>query len=340
MKDILNLSKLEFSKMFKTKIAKIGIILSFLIMIGLTISEYSDMKRVREYESTNGTSATFDWREREEYLISQKESMLSDPYYDDIQRDEINKRIEIAEYRLEYNITKDYEKNIWWFFADNSFNWVFRFIILTVVLVGVFNVASEYNNKTINMWLVSPYKRWKVLTSKYLAILIYGLEILGIVLVMGLLSGIIIHGFDRISSQTILYGVNGPYVISTALYSVIIVLLKLVELIFSIALAFMIAVLLKSVSFATITSIITIFLVSPVVLYAGKMSRLINYLPFNHLDFRKFLDYGTVLPQINNDFQSIVIQGFTPVIAALIVGAYIALFMAITYGVFCKRDVI
>ena len=157
---------------------------------------------------------------------------------------------------------------------------------------------------------------------------------------MGLLSGIIIHGFDRISSQTILYGVNGPYVISTALYSVIIVLLKLVELIFSIALAFMIAVLLKSVSFATMTSIITIFLVSPVVLYAGKMSRLINYLPFNHLDFRKFLDYGTVLPQINNDFQSIVIQGFTPVIAALIVGAYIALFMAITYGVFCKRDVI
>ena len=71
MGDILKLSKLEFSKLFKTKIAKIGIILSFLIMIALTISEYSDMKRVREYESTNGTSEEWDWREREEFMIFQ-----------------------------------------------------------------------------------------------------------------------------------------------------------------------------------------------------------------------------------------------------------------------------
>lgn len=149
MKDVLYLSKLEFSKMFKTKIARVGIILAFIIMIGLTISEYSDIKRVREYESANGTSESWDWREREEYLISQKESMISDPYYNEIDREQIERRVEIAEYRLEHNITKDYEKNIWWFFADNSFNWVFRFIILIVVLVGVFNVSSEYNNKTI-----------------------------------------------------------------------------------------------------------------------------------------------------------------------------------------------
>lgn len=340
MKDVLYLSKLEFSKMFKTKIAKVGIILAFIIMIGVTISEYSDMKRVREYESANGTLESWDWREREEYLISQKESMLSDPYYNEIDRKQIERRVEIAEYRLEHNITKDYEKNMWWFFADNSFNWVFRFIILIVVLVGVFNVSSEYNNKTINMWLVSPYKRWKVLTSKYLAIIGYGAIILGIVLFMGLLSGIIIHGFDRVSSEAILYGVNGPYTISTALYSIVIVLLKLVELIFSISLAFMISVLLKSVSFATITSIVTIFVISPVVLYGGKMMNYLNYLPFNHLDFRKFLDFGTILPNVNNDFDSIIIQGFTPTIAALIIMVYISMFMSITYGVFCKRDVI
>ena len=335
MKDVLYLSKLEFSKMFKTKIAKVGIILAFIIMIGLTISEYSDMKRVREYESANGTSESWDWREREEYLISQKESMLSDPYYNESDRKQIERRVEIAEYRLEHNITKDYEKNMWWFFADNSFNWVFRFIILIVVLVGVFNVSSEYNNKTINMWLVSPYKRWKVLTSKYLAIIGYGAIILGIVLFMGLLSGIIIHGFDRVSSEAILYGVNGPYTISTALYSIVIV-----ELIFSISLAFMISVLLKSVSFATITSIVTIFVISPVVLYGGKMMNYLNYLPFNHLDFRKFLDFGTILPNVNNDFDSIIIQGFTPTIAALIIMVYISMFMSITYGVFCKRGVI
>ena len=171
------------------------------------------------------------------------------------------------------------------------------------------------------MWLVSPYKRWKVLTSKYLAIIEYGVIVLGIVLFMGLLSGIIIHGFDRVSSEAILYGVNGPYTISTALYSIIIVLLKLVELIFSISLAFMISVLLKSVSFATITSIVTIFVISPVVLYGGKMVDYLNYLPFNHLELRKFLDFGTILPNVNNDFDSIIIQGFTPMISAILVSA-------------------
>lgn len=340
MKDIIKLSKLEFGKLFKTKTAKLGIILSFFIMITLTISEYNDIKRVREYEKINESSEEWDWRGREEFMLSQKDSMLNDPYYDEMEKTQISRRMEIAEYRLENDIFKDYEKNIWWFFADNSFNWVFRFIILIVVMVGVFNVASEYNNKTINMWLISPYKRWKVLTSKYLSVLEYGLIILGIVFVMGVLSGVIIHGFDRVNSQVVLYGINGPYVMRTALYSIIIVLLKLVELVFAITLAFMIAVLLKSVSFATISSILTIFVVSPVVLYGGKMLNYLNYLPFNHLDFRKFLDFGTIMPSVNNDFDSIVIQGFTPSIAALVIILYIATFMGVTYGVFCKRDVI
>ena len=102
----------------------------------------------------------------------------------------------------------------------------------------------------------------------------------------------------------------------------------------------MISVLLKSVSFATITSIVTIFVISPVVLYGGKMMDYLNYLPFNHLDFRKFLDFGTILPNVNNDFDSIIIQGFTPTIASLIIMLYISMFMSITYVVFCKRDVI
>lgn len=86
MKDIIKLSKLEFGKLFKTKTAKLGIILSFFIMITLTISEYNDIKRVREYEKINESSEEWDWRGREEFMLSQKDSMLNDPYYDEMEK--------------------------------------------------------------------------------------------------------------------------------------------------------------------------------------------------------------------------------------------------------------
>lgn len=326
------LAKLELKKMLKTNVAIIGIILTVMIMSIVTFVEYNDTK------SSVITSTSIDWREREEFLLSESQNILSDPFYNEIQTEQILKRLEIAKYRLNNNISKDYYKTSWWFFNDSSFNWIIRFIILITVIVGVFNLTMEFDKKTIRFWAVSPYKRYKILTSKYLATFIYSFMLLGIVFIMGLLSGVIIYRLNSDISLNVLYGINGLYTIKISTYSIIVVLLKFIEIIFTVSLVFMISMLLKSIAFSTIVSIITTFVISPIVLYAGKFNNLYNYLPFNHLDFRKFLDFGTVLPEVNSDFSSVVLQGFTPLIASIIMLSYVVLFTVITYTVFCKKD--
>lgn len=330
--NVLMLTKLELKKMLKTNVAIIGIILTIMIMSVVTFIEYNDTK------SSSMTSTSINWREREEFLLSESQNILSDPYYDEVETEQVLKRLEIAKYRLNNNISKDYYKTSWWFFNDSSFNWVVRFIILITVIIGVFNLTMEFDKKTIRFWAVSPYKRNKILTSKYLATFIYSFMLLGIVFIFGLLSGIIIYGLNSGALFNVLYGINGPYIMKISTYSIIVVLLKFIEIIFTVSLVFMIGMLLKSIAFSTIVSIITTFIIAPIVLYAGKVNNLYNYLPFNHLDFRKFLDFGTVLPEVNNDFSSIILQGFTPIIAGTIVFIYILLFTIITYTIFCKND--
>lgn len=332
--NVLMLTRLELKKMLKTNVAIVGIILTIMIMSIVTFVEYNDTKS----SVTTSTSTSIDWREREEFLLSESENILSDPYYDELETEQILKRLEIAKYRLDNNISKDYYKTSWWFFYDSSFNWVIRFIILITVIVGVFNLTMEFDKKTIRFWAVSPYKRHKILTSKYLATFIYSFMLLAIVFIFGFLSGVIIYGLNSGAAFNVLYGISGPYVMKISTYSIIVVLLKLIEIIFTVSLVFMISMLLKSITFSTIISIITIFIIAPIVLYAGKLNSLYNYLPFNHLDFRKFLDFGTVLPEVNNDFSSVVIQGFTPIVASAIVLIYVILFTIITYTIFCKKD--
>lgn len=149
---------------------RLGILLTIMIMSILAFAEYNDV------QTSNRTSTSINWREREEFLLFQSESILNDPFYDEVQKEQILKRLEIAKYRL-----------------------------------------------------------------------------------------------DNVASSNVLYGVNGPYVIGIATYSIIIVLLKLIEIIFTVSLVFMISMLLKSISPSALTSILTTFIVSPIMLYAGMI---------------------------------------------------------------------
>lgn len=95
---------------------RLGILLTIMIMSILAFAEYNDV------QTSNRTSTSINWREREEFLLFQSESILNDPFYDEVQKEQILKRLEIAKYRLDNDISKDYYKTSWWFFNDKSFN--------------------------------------------------------------------------------------------------------------------------------------------------------------------------------------------------------------------------
>lgn len=264
---------------------------------------------------------------------------MTDPYYSDIQKEAINRRYEIAKYKLETDTQRQLYKNKWYFFSDNTFKFVSILVVLFIAIVGTFNLSSEYSNKTINPLLLLPYKIYKILISKYLATLIYGLISFALIIILGILSGLIVYGFDATGGVIVLYGSSGPYTLSMFSYSMIVVALQLVNIIFYTILSFLIAVLLKSVSVATIVTVLTLKIISPLNAFAASYYDFLKYLPFVNLDFRKFLEFGSTMPSIEFNFESVVYSGITPLISVILLLIYIVIFISITFYCFCKKDI-
>lgn len=339
MMDILRLSKCEFAKIMKTGMAKVLLVILSVIMIGITVSEYNQHQADQD-PAVQAAEEAFDsrWQERENFLLSESQSYMEDPYYSDIQKEAIRKRLEIAEYKLEHNISRNIYKNTWYFFSDSMFKWVSIIVSLFAALIAAFSVASEYNDRTITQILLLPYKRSKILTAKYMASFMYAAICLGIVIVLGILSGAIVYGFSLSNDSIILSGVNGPYLMSGFTYSITVVLMKLLEIALMIFLAIMIAILSKSTALATILTALTLIIVKPFSLFASAYNDLWQYTPFLNSDLRKYLEFGSVMPGIENGFNNNVIAGMSWQISLAIVIAYCAVFAFIAYGSFCKQD--
>lgn len=339
MRDVMHLAKWELIKLLKSKMAQLLIGLIVVIMIGITINEYNQYQVSKEktvLEATEQFNAK--WREREEFLIEQTESYMEDPYYTEIQKEAIRRRIEIAEYKLENNIPRSVYKNTWYFFSDNMFKAVSVIVTLFIAIVAAFSMAREYNERTLTQLLLLPYKRWKLLTAKYLSVFLYAGIYLATLIILGTLSGLIVYGFKGSGDMIILSSVTGPYVLSSFTYSVIVVVIKIVEMALMIFMAMMIAVLTKSSAVATIISSLMLILVMPLSIFAAGYSRVWHYTPFLNSDLRKYLEFGSVMPSVESYFTNNVAEGMNWIISLIIVIVYCILFGSISYYEFCKRD--
>lgn len=337
MKDIILLTKGELTKYFKLKVVLAGVLALIGIVVALSFNEYKDIKLYEEYKVSDPEERT--WQEREVELIEHAKLSLEDEWFNETEKEQIRRRIEVAEYNLENNIPRYIEKNMWWFFNDDVFEWMIRCVIVLTVLAGCINIGDEFSKKTLNQMLILPYKRSKILLSKYLAMISFGLMLFLILFVLGIISGVTIHGFQGMSSLVVLNYSNQITTMSMTVYSLIIVLLKLVELIFFIALTGMIAVLLRSGTVASVVGVLLTTVGVPLSFFFRSYYPVLNYLPLNNLDFRRYLDFGTTMPSVNSEFETIVVQGITPMVSSLIVVCSIVIFVFIAFEVFDKRDV-
>lgn len=337
MKDILTLIRAELTKYIKLKSVLIGLIAIILIMIAVTSTEFMDAKEFKE--NLEYQKEIFSWQEREQNALEFCKELLADEWYTDFEKVQIQKRIDVAEYRLANNIPQYIYKNMWWFFNDNVFEWIIRLAIVVIILAGATNIGREYSDKTMTQMLLLPYKRWKILISKYMAMVVFGLVIFIGIFILGIFSGIVTHGTNGINAAVVIN--NGPAITTMSMtsYSMLLVLIKLVEVIFYISLTGFIAVILRSGAVSAVVSILAALIVTPASLFLSKYYSIFNYSPFNNLDFRRYLDFGTVMPSINNTFENIVIPGITPLISGLIVAITIVILTATTFIIFDKRDV-
>lgn len=165
---MLKLIENEVNKMlFKKKFLLISGILLVLISLFAYGENYKYNNTINRYAQLNSQTQNYDWQE----LVRQQISDLKNRYNRYSNNNSNNIEIERLQYYLDKNInpiTPNAAK-----FAINFMNQsIFLFLPLLVIILSGDIVSGEFSSKTIKFLLTRAVPRWKILLSKYIALII------------------------------------------------------------------------------------------------------------------------------------------------------------------------
>ncbi|NBI28391.1 ABC transporter permease [Chengkuizengella marina] len=204
----------------------------------------------------------------------------------------------------------------WIHFAEIS-SYLTSIITIYAIVLASSIVASEFSNGTIKLLLIRPVNRSKILTSKYIAILLY----IAFLMLLNIVSSIII-GFLFFEKSTANSEISFISVLQNYGFTSI-------ELIMTITFSFMISSIFRSNVLAIILSFMIHFFSYIVVdILVLKDYELGKYFLYSNTDLRQYLNGNEPV------FEGMSL-GFS--IGVLVV--YFVLFIFISQYVFKKRDV-
>ncbi|WP_445488997.1 ABC transporter permease [Niallia sp. 03133] len=199
-------------------------------------------------------------------------------------------------------------------------------VTLFVVIVCAGNISSEFSDGTIKQLLIRPHRRWAILVSKYIAMLIYALFLAVVLLVFGYIIGILFFGTgnfaDKIDAGMVAVSGGSHFFKLFAYY--------LPGLLMIITIAFMLSTLFKNQAIAVGVGIFVLFSSSTIggliLMYANKYAWT-KMLIFPHLDQTAFV------------MQDKILENITMPMSIGILSVYYIIFMVITFVFFQKRDI-
>ncbi|MFF2484714.1 ABC transporter permease [Paenibacillus sp. NPDC058071] len=208
------------------------------------------------------------------------------------------------------------------------FRWeaVFGFMLITVFtsIVAASSVADEFSSGTIKLLLIRPWTRAKILLSKYISVILFALLLVVLLFAFTYLLNLILFGYDNpLASQmgTMYGGTTAGYFVQYYFY-------EFITLVVTATLAFMLSSVFRSSALAIGISLFIILIVNSFLsLLAFLDYAWIDYLLFVHLDLVQYLDQAPIR------------EGMTLGFSLSVLGAYYAVFMALSWYVFQKRDV-
>lgn len=313
---MFNLIRNEWMKIFKRvgTYVMLGLLVAIIGITGAT-SKYLDSQ----------TKVSGEWKKEVQTQIAADKESLKESNMPGIIREETEKSIAINEYRLE-NDLKPYEKsNVWSYVQDNAYLVMFVGLFTIIVSAGI--VASEFTWGTIKLLLIRPISRSKILISKYITVLLYGLSQLVVLFVVSFLLGLILFG--GIGESAHLAYVDGAVVEQNMVWYLIkTYLLKTIDVAMMATMAFMISAVFRSSSLAIGISVFLLFM-------GSNLTTLIAM----KFDWAKFsLFANTDLTQYTG-FQQPVVKGMTMGFSITMILVYFVIFQVLAFVFFTKRDV-
>jgi ABC-2 type transport system permease protein len=266
------------------------------------------------------------WRQDTQAEIAMLENQMASA--SDDEKKMIQNQIEQTQQFLDQNINPNEKTN--WHFMNDVVVGVSSLVTLFVVVVGSANVAAEFSDGTIKQLLIRPHQRWRILLSKYIAVIIYALLLVLTLIVSGYIIGLILFGSGDFNMKIFEITLEGRKVAEVGTQFMLKMLYFIPSLLIIMTIAFMLSTLFKSQALAVGIGIFVLFFSSTIggiILMLADKYTWAKFLIFPHLDLTVYA------------LQDRILEDITMPVSLAILAVYYAIFMMLTFFFFQKRDI-
>lgn len=230
-------------------------------------------------------------------------------------------------YRIEHNVPPISSDSLWGFVIMVA--GTTSLITLFSIIIGSGIVSSEFSAGTIKLLLIRPSKRWKILLSKYLTVIIYTLAMLILLFVTSFLWGGLLFGFKGVTTPY-LESNNGHFTeVNIFVHILTVYGYACVKLIMMVTFAFMISTLFRNNALAIGLAIFFMFVGSTIVAALSSYGYTwVKYILFANTDLTQYVN-GTP-----------VVSGMTLRFSVIVLIVYFVIFNVISWLGFTKRDAV
>lgn len=246
----------------------------------------------------------------------------------DEEKEFIQQQIDQTQEYLDKDINPTAKTN--WHFMNEVVVGVSSLVTLFVVVVGSANVAAEFSDGTIKQLLIRPHRRWSILLSKYIAVIIYAILMVATLLISGYLIGIILFGSGDFNMKIFEMTLEGRKEAVVGTQFLLKILYYIPSLLIVMTIAFMLSTLFKSQALAVGIGIFVLFFSSTlggIILMLADKYAWAKFLIFPHLDLTVYA------------LQDRILEDITLPVSLSILAVYYAIFMIVTFFFFQKRDI-
>lgn len=291
------------------------------VLIGITLIVLIGMGAIVKHTDK---PAPPNWKDQLQTQIQSMKTQMNNPSVTIPPEVKAQLQSEIAmdQYAIDHNIPPDQNTGV--SFTKDASALISLLTIFTIVVAGD-SVASEFGWGTIKLLLVRPASRTKILWSKFLATLLFGLFQMAILLVGSYVLGGLLFGFGGWDQPFVYSDASGIHQLNMFGSTMLTYGLKAISLLMYVTIAFMISAAFRSSALAISLSILIMFVGNIIVALLQSYSW-VKYVIFANLDLTQYI-LGNAP------------DGMTMRFSLIVLAVYFVVLHACAWLLFVKRDV-
>ncbi len=179
---------------YKKRLYLIFGILLILVILFAYGQHFAIDKNKEQLQKRMGISQEYDWKKLAEQQIINQKHRLDSAFVSENEKVAINVRIAQLQYAIDNDINP-IDSNAAKFSSTFMEQAIFMFIPLLMIMLAADMVSGEASNGTIKLLLTRSVPRWKILLSKFIALVMLELVVMAFALVASIIVSGIFFGY-------------------------------------------------------------------------------------------------------------------------------------------------